>query len=196
MSHPVFTYNNESALSVGQGGFITETGSYVVTITEAKYTTSAGGAKSIEFSVEADDGRKANYLSVWYKKKDGTPNSFGESVIHAIMGCARVRNLTLHMKDINTEIAPELTGKRIGLVLQKVLKSKSDGTDTYSLEIKMPYIADTGQTLLEHSKGEQAAAISRMLTTLKDRDDRQHHASASHINQPSQSNDGFDDIPF
>ncbi|WP_334470426.1 hypothetical protein [Arsenophonus sp. PmNCSU2021_1] len=77
MNNITFTYNQEAALAAGQSAFINESGAYVVTIQEAKYMTSSGGAESIEFSVEADDGKKANYLNVYTKKKDGTPNKFG-----------------------------------------------------------------------------------------------------------------------
>lgn len=39
MSNVIFTYNEEAALTAGMGGFINESGAYVITITEAALTT-------------------------------------------------------------------------------------------------------------------------------------------------------------
>ena len=197
MSNVIFTYNQEAALTAGQGGFINESGAYVLTITEAALTTSQAGAKAIEFSGEADDGRKAQYLSVYVSKKDGSDNTFGVNMIHAIMGCAGVKQLTNQMKDAKTFVAPEFAGKKVGLVLQKVLRSKNDGSDTYGLEIRLPFIAQTRQTLLEKAEGKNAEAVDRMVAGLKDKDERkkgggQH--SADYGNYPQQDDSGF--TPF
>lgn len=172
MSNVIFTYNHEAALTAGQGGFINESGAYVLTITEAALTTSQGGAKAIEFSGESDDGRKVQYLSVYVSKKDGSDNTFGVNMVHAIMGCAGVSQLTNQMKDAKTFVAPEFSGKKVGLVLQKVLRSKNDGSDTYGLEIRLPFIAQTRQTLLEKAEGKNAEAVDRMVAGLKDKDER------------------------
>ncbi|WP_238149445.1 hypothetical protein [Arsenophonus endosymbiont of Aleurodicus floccissimus] len=94
MNNITFTYSQEATLAAGQSAFINEFGTYIVTILEAKYMTSSGGAESIEFSVESDDGKKANYLNAYTKKKDKTPNKHGVNMIHAIMGCAGVQQLT------------------------------------------------------------------------------------------------------
>ncbi|MFR0653302.1 DUF669 domain-containing protein [Pantoea sp. SIMBA_079] len=187
MSNVIFTYNQEAALTAGQGGFINESGAYVITITEAALTTSSGGAKAIEFSGEADDGRKVQYLSVYVSKKDGTDNTFGVNMIHAIMGCTGVAQLTNHMKAAGQYVAPEFAGKKVGLVLQKVLRSKNDGSDTYGLEIRMPFIAQTHQTLLEKSEGKSPEAVERMVAGLKDKDERRKGSaggSASYNDYP------------
>lgn len=194
MSNVIFTYNQEAALTAGQGGFINESGAYVITITEAALTTSSGGAKAIEFSGEADDGRKVQYLSVYVSKKDGSDNTFGVNMIHAMMGCAGVKQLTNQMKAAGQFIAPEFAGKKVGLVLQKVLRSKNDGSDTYGLEIRMPFIAQTHQTLLEKAEGKNAEAVERMIAGLKDKDERKksggNNGSAGYPDYPPQD-DGF-----
>lgn len=172
MSNVIFTYNHEAALTAGQGGFINENGAYGITIAEAALTTSNSGAKAIEFSGESDDGRKVQYLSVYVTKKDGTENTFGVNLIQAMMGCAGIKQLTTHMKAAGQYVAPEFAGKKLGLVLQKVLRSKSDGSDTYGLEIRLPYIAQTRQTLLEKSEGKNAESVDRMVAGLKDKDER------------------------
>lgn len=197
MSNVIFTYNQEAALTAGQGGFINENGAYVITITEAALTTSSGGAKAIEFSGESDDGRKVQYLSVYVTKKDGGDNTFGVNMVHAIMGCAGVKQLTNQMKAAGQFVAPEFAGKKVGLVLQKVLRSKNDGSDTYGLEIRLPFIAQTRQTLLEKAEGKNAEAVDRMVAGLKDKDERKKGSvsgnTAGYQDYP-QHDDGF--TPF
>lgn len=192
MSNITFTYNQESALSAGLSGFINESGAYVVTITEAKYMISSGGAKSIEFSVEADDGRKANYLNVYTVKKDGTSNTHGVNMINAIMGCTGVNQLTMMMKDVNTHLAPELIGKKVGFVLQKTLKTKDSGQETYSFDIRVPFIAATRQTLQEKVDGKPALALDKILSILKDKDERKAHTNG----KPQYSGDYRGDDEF
>ncbi|MDH1085345.1 DUF669 domain-containing protein [Pantoea brenneri] len=197
MSNVIFTYNQEAALTAGQGGFINESGAYVLTITEAALTTSQGGAKAIEFSGESEDGRKVQYLSVYVSKKDGSENTFGVNMVHAIMGCAGVSQLTNHMKDAKTFVAPEFAGKKVGLVLQKVLRSKNDGSDTYGLEIRLPFIAQTRQTLLEKYEGKNAEAVDRMVSGLKDKDERKKgggQQANDYGNYPQPDDSGF--TPF
>lgn len=172
MNNVTFTYNQEAALAAGQGGFITESGAYVVTILEAKYMTSKSGAESIEFSVETEDGKKANYINIYCQKKDKTPNMYGINMINAVMGCIGVQQLTTKMIDVHTHLAPELIGQRIGLVLQKTLKTKSDGKKTYSLGIMLPFVAQTRQTLEEKIKNLPAQAIDKQVATLQDKDER------------------------
>ncbi len=43
MDEVIFTYNEESALTAGQGGFITETGAHIINITEAELKQSEKG---------------------------------------------------------------------------------------------------------------------------------------------------------
>ena len=196
MSQVIFSYNKEAALTAGQGGFINESGAYIITIAEAALTTSQSGARFVEFSGESDDGRKVQYLSVCTSKKDGTDNTFGVNMIHAIMGCAGVGQLTMQMKAAGQYIAPEFSGKRVGLVLQKVLKSKNDGSDTYGLDIRMPFLANTHQTLLEQSEGKNAEAVNKMISGLKDKDERKKGAYSAQQNydQPGYANAQYDEF--
>jgi len=196
MNNVIFTYNEEAALTAGMGGFINETGAHLLTITEAALTTSQGGAKAIEFSGEADDGRKVQYLSVYVTKKDGSENAFGVNMIHAIMGCAGIKQLTNQMRDASHFVAPEFAGKKVGLVLQKILRSKNDGSDTYGLEIRMPFIAQTRQTLQEKAAGKNAETVDRMVATMKDKDERKKGGGqpAQHDYQFNGDDSGF--TPF
>lgn len=69
-------------------------------------------------------------------------------------------------------MAPEFAGKRVGLVIQKVLSKKDDGSDTYKFDIRMPFIAETRQTLQERHERKNAETVDKMISTLKDKDDR------------------------
>ncbi|OIV46941.1 DUF669 domain-containing protein [Sodalis sp. TME1] len=193
MNNVTFVYNQEVALAAGQSGFITESGAYVVTILEAKYMTSQSGAESIEFSVETEDGKKANYINIYCRKKDKTPNKYGVNMINAIMGCIGVQQLTTKMIDAHTHLAPEFIGQRIGLVLQKTLKTKSDGKESYSIDIVLPFVAQTRQTLEEKIKNIPAQAIDKQVATLQDKDERKQ----SPRGYEQQENTALDsDIPF
>jgi len=165
-----FIYNPQQALAAGQSGFITDSGAYVVTITDARFSVQPSGAKSMELSIETDDGRKAQYLHLYYEKKDGTANPYGLHLIHALMGCMGVRQL-------NPPTHPggpvsEFIGKKVGLMLQKTLKTKADGKETYRLDIVLPFFAQTRQTLKEKLEGQPARDVDNRRGSLKDRDER------------------------
>lgn len=208
----MFTYNEEQAVKGGQPAFITETGAYVGKILSAKYTKSQGGAQAIEFSIETDDGQLGNYLSIYYKGKDGNDLSSGLNMIQAIMGVTGVKELTVKRQG-NDDIAPELTNKRIGLFLQKELTTKNDGSESYRFSITCPFSAASGKTLAEHLAGEEPKRIQWLIDHAKDKDSRakntrQEQYQAQHQyyqstapshpqGQPAPSNSGFDDeIPF
>ncbi|MBS9442452.1 DUF669 domain-containing protein [Photorhabdus heterorhabditis] len=197
MNNVMFVYNEELALSAGQSGFITESGAYIITISEAKFTTGKGGACFIELAGESNDGRKVNYLSVCYKKNDGTDNQYGINMINAIIGCAGIKQLSYIKKD-ETFIAPEIAGKKVGLVLQKTLRTKkSDGNDTFGFDIRIPFIAKTGQTLQELKEGKVAETVNNIVSNLKDRDERKKSHNNSYDNyydsnmQSNQYDDNF-----
>ncbi|MFA9207854.1 MAG: DUF669 domain-containing protein [Yersinia sp. (in: enterobacteria)] len=178
MSNVTFVYDQDSGLSAGLSGFINESGAYIFTISEAKYVISSGGAKSIEFSVETDDGRKANYLNVYTVKKDGSPNTHGVNMINAMMGCSGVKQLTIIKNEAGVDVAPEFVGRKLGLVLQKTLKTKDDGRETYNFDIRIPFLAQSQRTLQEHVTNAPAETIAKMLTTLKDKDERKQASGA------------------
>ena len=178
MNDVIFTYNEEQALSAGMGGFINESGAYVLTITEAELKQSSSSqSRFIEFSGESEDGRKASYLSLCLVKSDGQPNTFGVNMLNAIMGCAGVHQLTQKMLSVSKHVAPEFAGKRVGMVLQKELRTKPDGKDTYGMDIRLPFYPDTRQTIQERKEGKPAETVSRILTTLKDRDNRKQQST-------------------
>ncbi|WKS98518.1 hypothetical protein NYR30_06905 [Gallibacterium salpingitidis] len=199
MTQPIFTYNQEQALKAGNSQFISETGAYLCKIISAEYTQAQSGALSLELSVETQEGLKGNYLSIYYQGKDGQPLQGGHNMIQAIMGCTGVQALSKQLI-AGKYIAPELTNKYIGLMLQKVLRLKQDGSDTYNFQILCPFIIKTRKTLSEHIENKPAERIDWLVAHTKDRDERtkQQPQSIPAQNQSSgqPTTDFDDDMPF
>lgn len=171
MTQPIFTYNQEQAMKAGNSAFISETGAYICKIISAEYVQSQGGALSIELTIETQEGLKGNYLSIYYQGKDGNALQNGHNMIQAIMGITGVTSLTQQFKD-NKAYAPELAGKYLGLMLQKVLRTKQDGSDTYGFNILCPFFFKTQKTLAEHIENKPAERIQWLIEHTKDKDDR------------------------
>lgn len=185
MSNIIFSYDEEAAKVAGTGGYINESGAYIITLTEAELKSASNQdsqSQWIEFSGESDDGRKVQYLKVITKKRDGSKNKMGVDMINAMMGAAGVKQLTSYMKQAGKYIAPEFTGKTLGLVIGKTLTTKNDGSDSYQLDIKIPFYANTRQTIIEKVEGLPAETINKIVAGLKDRDERKTNVNDSQSN--------------
>lgn len=197
MSNVIFQYDQESALQSGASNYITEGGAHSGTITEAKYVFGKNGKQSagLEFTLSTDHG-EAKYLSVWYQKADGTCNQYGYSLIQSMMGLVRSGTLTQVSRG-EYSVAPEFEGKPIGLLLQKILTSKMDGSDSYKFEIKLAYSAKTKQTLKEAIEKLPAVTVDQYAASLTVKDERkkgQSHQAAHH--QYDEAPAFSDDLPF
>ena len=172
MNNVIFQYDQESALTSGASNYITEGGPYAGAIAEAKYVFGKNGKQSagLEFTLSTDSG-EAKYLSVWYQKADGTVNQYGYSLIQSMMGLCKLNTLTQQAKG-DYSIAPEFTGKQIGLLLQKILTSKQDGSDSYKMEIKLAFLPQTRQTLKEAIGREPAVVVDQWAASLTVKDER------------------------
>lgn len=171
MSNTIFTYNQDQAVKAGQAAFITETGAYVGKITLAKWITSQGGAKALELAFEDENGLKSDYLAIYYTKRDGEALPSGSNMIQAIMGCTGVKVLTSAPYQDHL-IAPELTNKPIGLMLQKTLRLKQDGSETYSFSVICPFGSKSRKTLSEALENKPAERIDWLVEHTKDKDER------------------------
>lgn len=172
MSNVIFQYDQDSALTSGASNYITEGGPHVGVIAEAKYVFGKNGKQSagLEFTLSTDSG-EAKYLSVWYQKADGTVNQYGYALIQSMMGLCKLNTLTQQAKG-DYSIAPEFTGKQIGLLLQKILTSKQDGSDSYKMEIKLAFLPQTRQTLKEAIGREPAVVVDQWAASLTVKDER------------------------
>ncbi|AUR89645.1 hypothetical protein NVP1127O_53 [Vibrio phage 1.127.O._10N.286.52.E12] len=191
----VFTYNQEMATQIGNGGqYVTTSGGYDLKIVRAQFVN----GKALEFDFETRDGLKLNYVSINYTKNDGQPNEFGQKMIHAIMGCCGANQLT---QDANGNI-PELFGKFIKAVVQRVDYTKTSGVnagqDGYKFDFKMPAMMSTGQTIKEYVEQKQAESFDKYASTIEDKDDRTQQGASGGVGNQSYTNipDDFDDAPF
>lgn len=179
----MFNYDPNSAAKGGASGFIDATGAYTGKITIAKWVQTQNGAKALELSFTDDQGAKADYLSMYYSSRSGEPIAMGQNLIQAVMGCAGVKQLTATAYNGNL-IAPELTNKRIGLFLQKVLRLKQNGSETHSFSIITPFDATTGKTVIEQLNNRPAERISQLVATMKDKDERAKQQQPAFTQQP------------
>lgn len=201
MSNSMFNYDQSQGVAAGVSNYVSESGAYSGRILTAEWKQASTGTKGIEITFETTEGLKANYLSLWYQKADGTELS-GAKMLNAIMGCTKVTSLNSVMQNGANGaqyFCPELANKAIGLVLQKVLYTKNDGQDGYKFEIRIPFIPQTGKTLAEQLGNKDAVTINNILKTLTDKDDRtqggnQNSHQSTDQGQPiNYGNDGFGD---
>ena len=170
----MFQFSQDAAMASRESFGITESGAYVGKLS-AKYVQGSNGSKSagIEFSLECDQG-KLNYLTAWYQKKDGTCNTTGYNLVNAMMGLLKLQTLT--SKQVGEEwVCPEFEGKQLGLVVQKELFTKNDGSEGYKFEIVMPFSAQSRKTLKEAIANAPATAVDKMIPLLKTKDNRSKH---------------------
>lgn len=211
MTNAIFNYNQEAAASAGASSYITESGAYTGKILTAVYVISGQKkTQGMEFSFESKEGQTANYLTVYYAKADNTPLQGGINMINAIMGCANVQSMSSASRtvgQVQENYAPEIEGKPIGLLLQKVLYSKNNGEDGFKFEIKLPCFASNGQTIQEKAEAKPASRVAKWAATITDKDDRTNKAQqqggyqqpASQQSAPQHSEPSIefdDDIPF
>lgn len=176
----MFKFDPEAAKKAGAGVGISENGAYEGIITSAIYTFGKDGSQSQALELSFDSGgAKANYLRINYLGKDGQP-TFGMDLISALLWAAGIKEAS--PVQVQGPEGPEwhnqaLEGKPAGLVLQKTLRTKTDGSDGYKMEIRHVYRCDTRKTYAEHAENSPAEAIDKLVATLKDRDERDPNAS-------------------
>lgn len=185
----MFQYNEESAMKAG--GVVRENGAYHGVITDAIYKRANSGSAGLELTLETQDGSEFKYLTLWYKKADNTEIKGGASMINAIMGIMGLQQLSEQQVGLDNNQkplyqAPEMIGKGIGFVLQKVLYTKNDGSDGYKFEIRLPFNPQTKQTLKEFKQNIAPAMVERIVSTLVDKDERNNQGA-----MPSPANNGF-----
>lgn len=173
----ILEFDQQSAERAGGSSF--DGGAHIGLIVEAKFKTANSGASGIELTIESESGNKFNYLTMYYKKKDGTQIKSGANCINALMYFTGIKGITAKQEG-NVYICPELIGKRVGVFLQKRLYSKHDMSDGFDFSIRAPFSPDTMQTVRESIKGSEANTISSWIDSYKDIDER----GKSTANQP------------
>jgi len=174
-----FVWNAEAAelaKTAGSAGGISETGAYEGVIASAVYQFGKEGSQSqaLELSLDSN-GAKANYLRINYCGKDGAP-TFGLGLVSSLLWACQVKDAQPMQQQTPEGIVwtnPALVGKKVGLMLQKVLYTKNDGSDGYKFEVRHVFQPGTRKTYSEHAANEPAKVIDHLCETMKDKDERQ-----------------------
>lgn len=198
MTNVTFQYDQAVAVTSGASNYITDGGAYSGQIVEAKYVFGKNGKQSagLEFTFQSDAGSEAKYLSVWYQKADSTVNQYGYALIQSMMGLCRLATLSQQSKG-DYQIAPEFTGKKIGLLMQKILTTKNDGSDSYKFEIKLAFLPATRQTLKEAIDKSPAVAVDNWASSLTVKDERRKGGQPGyHAYDDVPTSNASDDIPW
>ncbi len=142
---------------------VDKSGIFSGVITRAEWSkSSTSQAEFFNIDFKTDEGLEANYMSICFKKSDGT-NAFGYNILNKIMACCALRSITSVDVD-GKKVCPELTNARIRFALQAENdwyedKNTGEQKPTVNMHISIPFKADTGQTAKEVMSNEQATAI-------------------------------------
>lgn len=176
-----FTLNTESAKQADAGGRIESTGKYVGTIKSMEFVTSKNGAQGFEVNFETDS-KEYTTFTIWTVSKDGQPLS-GTHKVNALLTCCAVRSLTptdqplekwdheIRQKVKKTcVVAPEMTGKRIGLLLQRENYLNGQGQQRHQMNFFASFNAESelmAKEILERKTTPELLpkALSRLLAT-------------------------------
>ena len=182
MNNFVFGYDQEAALRAGQAGV--QTGADIFTIESGEYREH-NGYKSLNLTVINQGGSKT-FIDLTYQDAQQKAWTGNVNHINALIGLLGLQGISSAQGDGGKWFAPELVGKTLGLVIQKRLFTKGDGTDGQGMNLVMSYDPQTVQTLKEKIDGSQAAAVNKILETLSDKDDRKKQPSNQVQNQDQQ----------
>lgn len=164
-------FDQEAAKRAGSMGL--KTGAAIGVVNAVKIVAGTG-THGVQFAIETDEGAKAQYMNVYYKKADGSYIESGKNTIIAMMGLLRLQEVPLD--DLPHE-APirEFTNVRLGLVLQKVHYTKNDQSDGYKFDIRLPFSAQTRKTYTEAIENKSASFVDAYCESLEDKDERVTH---------------------
>lgn len=187
MNNFIFGYDQEAALRAGQAGV--QTGAEIFNIESAEYRNH-NGYESLNLALVTEGGAKT-FADLTYKDASGKAWTGNVNHINAIIGLLGLQGIS-SVQQGDKWFAPELTNKKIGLVLQKRFFTKGDGSDGNGMNLVMAFDMQTRQTLKEKINGTQAIAVDKILETLEDKDDRKKgQAQQQYSNQSAQGNQQF-----
>lgn len=216
MSYKLDTALAKSADNIASS--INEAGKYVGTITRAEYLTAKSGARGMGLSFKTDSGATADYLDIYTHNGEGEALP-GAKTVNAIMACTQLRELSdgsiscekwdsasQQRQRVTVKGAPELMGKRIGLLLQEECGTYN-GKETHKMLIFGVFSATSELTASEIlEKKTTPTNLPKMLEALMARpvkDSRKKGAARTQGGAQSSSSGGaddpfgdMDDIPF
>lgn len=194
MSDLDFTFDSEAAEAADSFSTrIDTTGKYTGKITLARAIVAGTGTKGVSLVIEAADGGLGD-VTLYTTKADGQKLS-GYNQIQSMMGLLGLKTglrgvagrATFYDPDTggrteqDATLYPDLCGKPLGFVLQKRLYTKRDGTDGWGLQLVAVFDAQTGATWSERKAGAPIAKIAKLLSSLKDKDERKAAPAAEAV---------------
>jgi hypothetical protein len=193
----VFQYNEEQAAAADAGGgdYITESCVARGFIDQAKWVEANTGAKGLELTFESEKGQRANYLTLYYQKNDGSQNEVGHQQIQSMMGVTGAQTLS-QQQGKDGLIAPELTRKPVQIALERENYIKNNGDEGFRFQIKCFMSPKSGLTIAEHKAGKQAESAGywteRLAKNPKGAPPKQQAQSTqSYGGDPRQNGDSF-----
>lgn len=216
----MLTFNPTEAARADQIAIsITETGKYIGVITRAEKLQSPKGTTGLGLSFRSDSGETADYLDLY------TVNATGDTLpsmktVQALLGCLQLRGAqegpikcskwnkdAKQREDVTVTGYPEIMGKRIGLLLQKVLETDQSNETREKIQIFGVFQHDTELTVSEilarKTAPETLAKMVDYLAKHPVRDARKAGAKPAQQYAPNNENPGagmsgldLDDIPF
>ncbi|WP_221800544.1 hypothetical protein [Oceanobacter mangrovi] len=166
-----YNMNEANAERAGEMPFIDMSGAYVLTIKRAQYVKAATGHRSegLEFHTETDDGQQANYLNLYFQKGDGS-RTWQAALLDALLWLAGLKGFNwvagVDDKGQQCTIANELTGVRLGFVLQAEAYTTEQGKQGTRLNIRQVFDPATRCTMTEAKSGMQPEAVNKLLKQL------------------------------
>jgi hypothetical protein len=139
-----FGFNPESAKQADSSARIEEPGKYVGVIKHMEFVTANTGTTGFEIEFETDLKQSAS-MTIWTEKSDGTTLG-GVHKINALLACVGAKGLTPTGQQLekydhaakghvmkNCVVAPEVAGKRVGLLLQRENYQNDNGDWKYQM---------------------------------------------------------------
>lgn len=163
--------------------------------------TAGTGTKGVHFEFEAPGGAKSSF-DIYTMKSDGT-KLFSYNLLMAmltILGLKGLRSkpgaIEAYSEEENRRVEttgetfPDLCGKKIGVVLQKELYTKSSGKEGYRMNLLGSFNAETRLTASEIREGVRKAdpengKLAKMVRGLRTKDSRT--VKPAEPDQPSQA---------
>lgn len=213
-----YRLDTQAAKDANSGGKrITETGKYAGTITAAFYEQNQRGTESVNIMFAADNGQEVGPLPLYTHNGAGEALA-GYKMLNALMVCCREKALTWRAEPLDLydydeqkvvskqkEVAVELKGKKIGLVLQKEAYLKQSGEEGERMIVFAPF--ESGSELMASeilSRQTEPAALGGVMAYIaknpikraKGAGQQATHSPNGYVPQTPNFDDFDDDIPF
>lgn len=192
-----FSFDEESLTGADRNAArITDSGAYVGEITRVAAVYADAGWEGVDIDFKSASGGEVT-IGVVTKSTEGT-EPYGMDQVKALMYLMGVKPpmkpvpgkvrkyIDGKFEEVDGDTFPQLCGKPIGVVVQKELKSKKNGQDSYRWNLYGqfdPVTKLTASELRDRVGPGKGTKLEKMLRGLKDKDSRK--AKTAEPSQPS-----------